>query len=203
MTGDRDPGLAGTVGEYRLDHELVDAFLAGALSARDEDTLAEQVARLLPFHATLPDRIATDLSRLTASLGGEHGLLDWLTERPGRPRLVAHLYRLIGLLDWYSADPAVVSALRQLRAKKLPLPPIVGAHLAPDTDSATLAGLAWAIEMSLGEDRTNKATRLAIGTAELLERLARLASRTDPGVGDLAEDAARLRAAIAEAHTRM
>ena len=203
MTGDRDPTLAGIVPEYRLDHDLVDAFLARALSARDEDALAEQVARLLPFHATLPDRIAINLSRLTASLGGEHGLLDWLTEKPGRPRLVAHLYRLIGLLDWYSANPAVVSALRQLRAKKSPLSPIVGAHLAPDTDDATLAGLAWAIEMFLGEDRTNKATRLAIGAAELLERLARLAGQADPGVGDLAEDAARLRAAIAEAHNRM
>jgi hypothetical protein len=203
VTGDRDPGLAGIVSEYRLDHDLVDAFLARALSARDENALAEQVARLLPFHATLPDRIAINLSRLTASLGGEHGLLDWLTERPGRPRLVAHLYRLIGLLDWYSADPAVVGALRQLRAKKSPLPPIVGAHLAPDTDNATLAGLAWAIEMSLGEDQTNKATRLAIGAAELLEQLARLASQADPSVGDLAEDAARLRAAIAEAHTEL
>ena len=196
----RDP--ARSVGEFRLDHELVEGFRNGTLAPREEDALAEQVARLLPFHWTLPERPAADLSRIIASLGGEHRLLDWLTERSGRPRLVAHLFRLIGLLDWYSAHPAVVSALRDVLANS-PLPPIVGAHLTPDVNIASLTGLAWAIETALGEDRTNEATRLAFGAAALFERVARQAGETDPGVGDLADQVARLRVDIAEAYKRM
>jgi hypothetical protein len=193
-----DPSATGTATGFRLDHELVEAFRTGALTARDEGVLAEQVARLLPYHATLPDQLAGDLSVIIASLGGEHELPDWLAEYPGRPRLTAHLYRLVGLLDWYSADPAVISALRDIRAN--PLPPIVGAHLAPDTDSATLAGLAWAIEASVAQDQLNKATRLALDTASVFEQTVRRANQTDQSFGDLAEELARLRDAIAEAH---
>lgn len=115
---------------------------------------------------------------------------------------MAHLFRLIGLLDWYSAHPAVVSELRDVLATS-PLPPIVGAHLTPDITIASLAGLAWAIETALGEDRINEATRLALDTAALFERVARRAGETDPGVGDLAEQVARLRVDIAEAYKRM
>jgi hypothetical protein len=196
-----EPSPIGTAAEFPLNHELVNGFRAGSLAPRDERVLAEQVTRLLPYHATLPDQISGDLSCLIAALGGEHELLNWLTTYPGRPRLVARLYRLIGLLDWYSADPIVISALREVREN--PLPPIVGAHLTLDTDSATLAGLAWAIENSVAEDRINKATRLAAGTASVFEQVAQRASQIDPSFGELTETLARLRAAIAEAHREL
>jgi hypothetical protein len=187
----------------RLDRELVEALLADRIEPEDENTLADQVSRLLPFHAMLPNSQAGDLSRLTAHLGGERALLEWLARRPGRPRLVAHLYRLIWLLDEYSADPAVVSALREIRAEHEPIPPIVGEHLTPDLDDASLAGLAWAIEALAGDDRLSTATRLAIGAAELLERIALRARHADPGFGALADEVARLRTGIAEAHGRL
>ena len=62
------------------------------------------------------------------------------------------------------------SVLREVRAN--PLPPVVGAHLAPDTDSATLAGLAGAIEASVAEDRLKKASPLAMDTASVFEQAA-------------------------------
>jgi hypothetical protein len=196
-----DPSSTGTATEFRLDHELVEAFRTDTLTPQDEGVLAEQVTRLLPYHATLPDQLAGDLSRVTAGLGGEHELLNWLAQYPGRPRLIAHLYRLIGLLDWYSADPAVISALREVRTN--PLPPIVGAHLAPDTDSATLAGLAWAIETAVAQNQLNKATRLAMDTASVFEQTVRRANQADQSFGDLVEEVARLRDAIAEAHREL
>jgi len=187
----------------RLDRELVEALLSESIEPEDENTLADQVSRILPFHAMLPNSQAGDLSRLTAHLGGERELLEWLARRPGRPRLVAHLYRLIWLLDEYSADPAVVSALTEIRTEHEPIPPIVGEHLTPDLDDASLAGLAWAIEALAGDDRLSTATSLAIGAAELLERIALRARHTDPGFGALADEVARLRTGIAEAHGRL
>lgn len=197
---DPEPGLAASIEEYRLDHELVEARLAGTIEPDAEDTLADQVSRLLPFHAILPNRQADDLSRLTAHLGGDQALLDWLARRPGRPRLVAHLYRLIWLLDEHSADPAVVSALTEMMTEHEPIPRIVGEHLTPDMNDASLAGLAWAIEAMIGDDRLNTAVRLAIGAAELLERVARRARRADPSFGALADEVARLKSDITEAH---
>jgi hypothetical protein len=187
----------------RLDRELVEALLSDRIEPEDENTLADQVSRLLPLHAMLPNSQAGDLSRLTAHLGGERALLEWLARRPGRPRLMAHLYRLIWLLDEHSADPAVVSALTEIRTEHEPIPPIVGEHLTPDVDDASLAGLAWAIEALAGDDRLSTATRLAIGAAELLERIALRARRADPGFGALADEVARLRTDIADAHGRL
>jgi hypothetical protein len=113
---------------------------------------------------------------------------------------VAHLYRLIWLLDEHSADPAVVSALREIRTEHEPIPRIVGEHLTPDLDDASLA---WAIEALAGDDRLNTAARLAVGAAELLERIALRARHADPGFGALADEVARLRTGIAEAHGRL
>jgi hypothetical protein len=183
----------------RLDHDLVTGFHDGALGPSEEALLAEQVARLLPYHWALPNPVAADLAELTSSFNGVEGLLEWLAGHPGRPRLVAELYTLIALLDSYSANPAVIKALREARTRST-LPPIVGLYLAPDTDSATLAGLAWAIENLLGEDRVDDAVQLALGTAMLAAEVGKLASADDPSADDLVVEAGRARAAITEAH---
>jgi hypothetical protein len=60
-----------------------------------------------------------------------------------------------------------------------------------------------AIEALAGDDRLNTVTRLAIGAAELLERIALRARHADPGFGALADAAARLRTGIAEALGRL
>jgi hypothetical protein len=46
----------------RLDRELVEALIADRIEPEDENTLADQVSRLLPFHAILPNPQAGDLS---------------------------------------------------------------------------------------------------------------------------------------------
>ncbi len=43
---------------FELDPRLVDRFVAGTLDPAGEAALAEEVARLLPFHAELPNGLA-------------------------------------------------------------------------------------------------------------------------------------------------
>jgi hypothetical protein len=173
---------------FRLDRALVDTLVEGGTDPRAEVVLAEQVARLLPFHASLPNDVTAELARLVRHFGGEQPLLAWLEAHPGRPRLVARLYTVIGLLDRFSGHPAVVTALRELRSHT-PYPPGLEAHLVPDTDDQTLAGLSWEIEALLGDDRVQDAVRLAVAATELLERLAPRAAEIDPTVGDIGEAA--------------
>ncbi|MCW2870022.1 hypothetical protein [Actinacidiphila oryziradicis] len=85
------------------------------------------------------------MSQIIDHLGNQRALLAWLDRHPGRPRLVARLYVLIGLLDLYSAKPAVVTALRELR-ERTPYPPGLEDYLVPATDDETLASLAFKIE---------------------------------------------------------
>jgi hypothetical protein len=47
--------------------------------------LAEQVARVLPWHTTLPNPGAAALTETTKHLGGEPGLFAWLDRQPGYP----------------------------------------------------------------------------------------------------------------------
>jgi hypothetical protein len=47
--------------------------------------LAEQVARVLPWHTTLPNLGAAALTEITKHLGGEPGLFAWLDRQPGYP----------------------------------------------------------------------------------------------------------------------
>src|SRR6266704_71809 len=126
--------------ELRLDRPLLDAFVAGRLNAGGEATLATEVARLLPFHASAPNPIQTALSRLVDHLGGESALFAWLDGYPGQPRLVARLYVLIGILDDLTNRSPVVTALRELRAR-IPYPPGLSGYLASDTTTETLASL--------------------------------------------------------------
>jgi hypothetical protein len=170
--------------EYRLDRELVDAFVSGGLSPDEEDVLADQVARVVPFHWNLPDPLVAALSRLTRHLGGEAALLHWLDRHPGRARTVARLYMFIGLLDRLSAEPAVVTALCELRASD-PYPPGLAGHLVPQTTTETLADLAQNIEFLVGDGRVDAAARVVDATGAMLEKVMRRAAEVDPDLDDL------------------
>ena len=54
-------------------------------------TLADEVARMLPFHLQLPNPVIADLVAVTGHLGGDEALLRWLDGYPGRPRVTARL----------------------------------------------------------------------------------------------------------------
>src|SRR5258705_3784576 len=119
--------------DAHLDLALVDAYTAGTLDAQGEAVLAEQVARVIPFHSTAPNPIQAALSRLIGYLRGEPSLWAWLDHHDGRPRMVAQLYEVIGLLDQFSDNSAVVSALREFRAR-IHYPPGLLGYLLPDTN---------------------------------------------------------------------
>jgi hypothetical protein len=181
MTGSAEEAA---VPDFRLDRSLIDASTAGTLDRQGEAQLAEQVARVLPFHWTLPNSTMVGLVRLRNHLGGEPGLLDWLDRHPGRPRLVARLYRLTGLLDELSARAAVVEAVRELRDRGGDPTELTG-YLVPDTDSSTLASLGSRIESLLGDDRVDEAAEVALGSVALLSQAAPRADELDPDLGDL------------------
>jgi hypothetical protein len=156
------------------------------LDADDEGKLADQVARLLPLHWTAPPEIMASMQRIIDHLGGDRELLAWLERQPGRPRLVARLYVLIGLLDQISDEEAVVAALRELR-EKVPYPPGLGGYLLPETTPETLADLSAKIEGLLADDRTDDAFRLAIAAMAMLQEIAPRAARADPELGALGD----------------
>ncbi|HEV7897358.1 MAG TPA: hypothetical protein VGP31_05890 [Planosporangium sp.] len=174
------------VAEFELDPELVDAFTAGRLDQRGEARLADQVAHLLPLHWTAPNEIMAAMQRIIDHLGGERELLAWLERQPGRPRLVARLYVLIGLLDQISDESAVVTALSELRSK-VPYPPGLGGYLLPDSTPETLADLSAKIEGLLADDRTDDAFRLAAAAVAMLQEVAPRAARLDPELGALGD----------------
>ncbi|MFE3031662.1 hypothetical protein ACFXKY_08425 [Streptomyces canus] len=172
--------------DHGLDHRQVAEFLAGTLDAEGEAALAHQVARLLPFHWTLPTRVAQAMSQITDHFGDQRELMAWLDRHPGLPRLVARLYVFMGLLDRYSAVPAVVTAMREYR-ERTPYPPGLEPYLVPATDDDTLAGIAFKIEKLLGEDQPREAAELALATAAWLEQIAPRVRELSPEIGDLDE----------------
>jgi hypothetical protein len=174
------------VAEFELDPDLVESFTTGKLDTDGEATLADQVARILPLHWTAPPEIVGLMQRVIDHLGGDRELLEWLERHPGRPRLVARLYVLIGLLDQISDQSAVVSALTDLRAK-VPYPPGLGGYLLPDTTPETLADLSAKIEGLLADDRTDNAFRLAVAAVAMLQEIAPRAGRQDPELGALGD----------------
>src|SRR5689334_12942329 len=145
---------------FRFDPDLVRAFVQDRLDDAGRATLADEVARLLPFHSQLPDPVTADLVTLTRHLGGDEALLGWLDGYPGRPRVTARLFRVIDLLDRWSAVPGVVRALAERRARD-PYPHALAGYLTRDTTSATLAGLGQVIESCLADDRLDEAGCLA------------------------------------------
>jgi hypothetical protein len=182
--------------EWDLDQELVDALVADRLDAGGQAVLAEQVARVLPVHWVAPGPVVTALSQLVDKLGGERELFGWLERHPGRPRLVARLYVVIGMLDQISDDPAVLTALRELR-RRVPYPPGLAGYLVPDTDDGTLAELSARIEAILAgqpaptegpgageisdDDRADEAFRVSVAALAMLEEIA-------PRIGELDRD---------------
>jgi hypothetical protein len=184
---------------FEVERELVDAFVAGRSGPAAEGALADRVARLLPFHWELPNPLAGSLSRITRRLGGEPALFDWLDRYSGRPRVTARLYRVIAVLDRLSAEPAVVTALRELR-DAAPDPPVLAAHLPPATNHETLASLSYAIEACLADDRTGDAAELADAALALLRRVAARAAELEPKLSELDDELAEveqsLRAAL-------
>ncbi|MEW2083260.1 hypothetical protein [Streptomyces sp. NPDC005283] len=172
--------------DYGLDRGQVDAFVAGTLDAEGEAALAHQVARLLPFHWTWPNRVAEGMTQIIDHFGDQRELMAWLERHPGLPRLVARLYVFMGLLDWYSAVPAVVTAMREYR-ERTPYPPGLEPYLVPATDDDTLASIAFKIEKLLGEERTQEAVELALATAAWLQQIAPRVRELTPEIGDLGE----------------
>jgi hypothetical protein len=104
----------------------------------------------------------------------------------------------IELLERFSAEPAVVSALADLRAET-PHPPGLEAYLLPDTDDETLAGLSWHIESLLAQDRVDDAIRLALDTAAVLDQFAPRAGELDPNLRDLPDLVEKARQDILDA----
>lgn len=183
---------------FYLDTKLVKRFVADELDEDGQAELADQVAIIVMFHAELPNALAVQMTRIVKHLGGETALVQWLDRFPGRPRIVARLFALIDLLDTFSAEPSVVTALSELRADT-PYPPGLSNYLSPDTDDETLGGLAWHIEQLAADDRMADAVRLALDSAALVERLAPRARELNPNLPDLALLAAKAARAVDEA----
>lgn len=185
---------------FSLAPSLVRRFVAGELDPEGQATLAEQVARLLPFHTELPNPLISRLTELIGHLGSEAALLEWLDNFPGRPGKVARLFMIIGLLDRFSAEPAVVNALSEFR-EHTPYPPGLRRYLVPDTNAETLAGLSWHIESLLAHDQVDDAVRLALDTTALLEQIAPRAAELNRTVADLAGLVDRARQDLLDAIT--
>jgi hypothetical protein len=106
--------------------------------------------------------------------------------------VVARTYRLIGLLDQITDQPAIVTALAELRARTGDPPELQGC-LVPDTDDETLGSLAEQIERLLADDPAEDALRLALATADVLHRLLPRAQELDPGLSDLGMELEQIR----------
>ncbi|MGV9248206.1 hypothetical protein [Streptomyces sp. NPDC003710] len=172
--------------QFGLDPALVGNFAAGTLDPRGEAALADQVARLLPFHWVLSNTLTEAMTQVTDHLGGQRELMAWLDRHGGLPQLVARLYVVMGLLDQYSENSAVVTALRESR-ERTPYPPGLKGYLVPETDDETLGGIAFKIEELLGDGRTAEAAALGLATADWLRHVAPRAGELDPKVGDMGE----------------
>jgi len=183
---------------YDLEPALIDAFVVGELNDAGQQRLAEQVARLLPLHWTLPHELQGQLKRITDHLGSRRELLAWLDRHPGEPRLVARLYAVTGLLDRYSDNPAVVTELAEFR-DRTPYPPGLEDHLTPSTDIGTLASLSGKLESLMGEGRTEEATRIALATLDMLREIAPRVTGRDSTLHDFGDELAEVHRELLEA----
>jgi hypothetical protein len=175
-----------------LDRELVEDYVAGRLDADGEARLADEVARILPFHAQLPNPMVAALSRVEKRAGGEAGVFDLLERHPGPPRLVARLYRFMRLLDELTDEPAVIAALAEVR-ERTPYPPGLAEYLIPATDKTTLASLGQTIEALIGDGRTDEAARLADATAAMLQQAAPAVVEREPRLRGRFDELERIR----------
>ncbi|MFJ6836975.1 hypothetical protein [Streptomyces sp. NPDC091209] len=193
-------GQAGP-GGFALDSLKVSGFIAGTLSTEDEARLADEVAQLLPHHWDLPTKSVEALTPVVDHLGGQQELMAWLDRHPGRPRLIARIYVLLGHLDQYSDDPAVLAAVRHARAED-PYPVGLRGYLTPETNDETLGSLAFRIEELLGDNREDDATALALATADWLRGAARNADNPSDDVREMGELMGHMRQDITEAAPR-
>lgn len=171
-----------------LDFDLVDAFVDGTLAPSGQDVLADQVAQVIACHWAAPNPVVYALNRLRRHLGGDVQLFTWLEQHPGRPRLVAHIFAVITLLDRNGAYPAVVSVFRELRRREDDPPELKGL-MGPVTDEATLVGLSGTIELMLCEGDFRRAADAARAAIGILRKIAPRAAELDPDLRDLARQA--------------
>jgi hypothetical protein len=171
---------------FGLDRAVISDFFAGTLDPESEAEFADQVARQLPFHWSQPNTYAESMAEIVDHLGGQTQLVAWLDRYQGLPRLVARLYVFMGLLDGFSEESAIVTALRDSR-ERTPYPAGLKGFLVPETDDETLASLGFKIEELLGDDSRKEAVELALATASWLQEAAPRAEQLDAHVGDLGE----------------
>jgi hypothetical protein len=193
-------GYWAAVNATQLDDELVDAFCSDALDRRGEAALARQVARVLPFHASLPNPVAVALARVIDRVGGEANLFEWLGHHPGLPRLVASVYSLVALLDRLSDCPAVVAALVETR-QRVGLPASLEMRLVPDpldprAAPETLASLGGQLESLLRAERYTEAAETALATVDMLRQVLLRAARDDADVVRAGDELERVRHAL-------
>jgi hypothetical protein len=112
--------------------------------------------------------------------------------------VVVRAYRLVGLLEEISGTSAMVTALRELRARH-PDPPGLERYLPPDTDSSSLAALAQHVEILLREGRDDDAVALELATIAMLQGLVPRAVELDPSMRWLEEHVEHLRRDIEDA----
>jgi hypothetical protein len=180
------------VADWTLSQDLLDRFVAGHATEAEEAALADEVARVMPFHAELPNPLVAALEKVMDHLGGEPSLWAWLDRHPGRPRKTARLYLVMSLLDRISTEPAVVSALAEYRAQT-PYPPGLEEYLPPATSEETLADLSGQIELLLRDDRVDTAVAVGSSVLDLLDALAPRVAELDPAQGGLRDQIAELR----------
>lgn len=183
---------------FVLDNTKIAAFIDGSISTEDETALADEVARLIPHHWDLPTKSVEALTPLVDHLGGQPQLMAWLDHHPGLPRLTARIYVLLGHLDQYSEDPAVLDAVRHARSRN-PYPTGLRGYLAPETNDETLGGLAFRIEELLGDNRRQDATALALTTSDWLRRAAQDAESPTSDVRGMGELMGHMHHDISEA----
>jgi len=92
--------------------------------------------------------------------------------------------KAMDLLDRFSDNPAVVSALREFRAR-IHYPPGLQDYLVPATNEETLASLAGQIELLLADQETDHAVEVAAAALDMIGRIAPVAEELDPNLGDL------------------
>ncbi|MFF0728555.1 hypothetical protein [Streptomyces sp. NPDC004134] len=177
-----------------LDPAKIRALRAGTLGPRDEAGLAREVAVLLPHGWDLPYKLKAALQEIIAHLGSEAELMKWLDTHPGRPRLTARIYAFLGVLDQHGGTPEVVRALRESRSRE-PYPPGLQHVLVPQTDAETLSDLGYRVEALLADGEDEKATALALATADWLRQS--LSATPQTGLAGLADTVTRVRTAIA------
>ncbi|WP_250403310.1 hypothetical protein [Streptomyces cellostaticus] len=194
-------GARETVGPDRfgIDLDRAARFVDGTLGADDEARLAEEVAELLPLCWNLPNKAVETLTPIIDHLGGQRELMAWLDGHEGRPRLTARIFVLLGLLDRYTDDAAVLDTMRAARARD-PFPAGLRGELLPETDEETLSSLAYRIEKRLADDE-KEAVALSLATTGWLRRIADDADDPDPSVRELGSLMAHVQQDIGEAAT--